>query len=579
MYLFIYKDGCISCEKAKKLFTDNHIRFREVNCSSKELSIEDIEILKTAPGNNLSTFINKKHFYGRVHSISRAELKEMYDDFAKYGNFPIIVKYNFLNQIENYMIGYLPKILLAWFQDDSIAGQYVNVNDAFRAKECCYLCDKKHLSNKLNLENKSEIQSSIKKLENLKSENNLVFEKYLDDSKKLHADDVNHDDDLIMATKDTEYEKPLKTASFNFKKESTSTIEIPIFSDLVFEDGTTDDGLGVLRAFKEKMRKLGKNKFSKDQEFVVEHINSVKEEFDLASELQQFEEPASAINQPILKNINQLEEDLANLNESLSDSKIEIDDPVENLNDQDLNELDEEILSLNEDLDDFHKVSKLDLEDFEKRNKLDLDETKPDVDFLLRDEDLTTRRSDSMKNEKISLDELEKELEDLKSNFSSYKSYDDGSAVVVNENNFKGDLNFVEKKDEVLTPIKTSSLSQSPSIIEEEDDLEDDEDLEDDLLDDLEDEVEDLLDNLEDEDDLDDEDLDTLDDEDDNDDDLDDEDDLFMKKDQTPINDEVQATKDLDINKILNDKNYVEIDLDEDDFSETKKVDFLDELE
>ena len=45
MYLIITKSGWLSCEEVRELFGVGKVKFREVNCSSGELSVEDEELV------------------------------------------------------------------------------------------------------------------------------------------------------------------------------------------------------------------------------------------------------------------------------------------------------------------------------------------------------------------------------------------------------------------------------------------------------------------------------------------------------------------------------------------------------
>ena len=98
MYLIITKSGCLSCEEVREFFEKSKVKFREVNCSNDELSAEDIEIMKSSPNNSLAIYLKRDYIRNR-EKISREELKDIFSNFVKYGSFPIIIKYNFLNQI------------------------------------------------------------------------------------------------------------------------------------------------------------------------------------------------------------------------------------------------------------------------------------------------------------------------------------------------------------------------------------------------------------------------------------------------------------------------------------------------
>ncbi len=321
MYLLIYKNDCVSCENAKKFLMENSIKFKEVNCSKEKLDINEIEIMKTAPENNLSAFIKKRGSISRM-SIPKNELKEMYDNFLDFGSFPIIIKYNFLNQIENYMIGFVPKVLEAWINDDSIVGQYIDVNLSFKSKDCCYLCDKKKIIGNISTSSTLNIQDSIQKWEALKLENNNLIEKYTKTpDESLQKDELNSDsDNLIMAHMTPEYERPSKKSEFSLKNESTSTIEIPMYSELLIEE-EIDEEANLIEKFKSKMKQIGKNKFTRDQDFVVEHIDTFKEESHFSPN-SYVEESKNNNSNGNLKNVNQMEKDLQNLTDSFYSNNI-----------------------------------------------------------------------------------------------------------------------------------------------------------------------------------------------------------------------------------------------------------------
>ncbi|MGL4616745.1 MAG: glutaredoxin domain-containing protein [Mycoplasmoidaceae bacterium] len=282
MYLIITKSNCLSCEKVREFFEKSGVKFREVNCSNDDLSIEDIEIMKTSPNNSLSIYLKRDYTRNR-EKISREELKDMFADFLKYGSFPIIVKYNFLNQLENYSIGFSEKIIQKWFDNESIIGQYVDINYAFKSRNCCYMCDRKTLIEKIESKEKLHINDSIDRLNIIKQESRNFVKKYTEVKKdKFDYENNDNEDDLIMANELPRY----KTNSFSnnnevFRKQSTSTLEIPINDYVVPEETQLEKDKSLINKFKDRFQKIGKTKIKKEDEFIVHHIKSSREESEI----------------------------------------------------------------------------------------------------------------------------------------------------------------------------------------------------------------------------------------------------------------------------------------------------------
>lgn len=283
MYLIITKPGCLSCEEVREFFEKSKVKFREVNCSNDELSVEDIEIMKSSPNNSLAIYLKRDYIRNR-EKISREELKDIFSNFVKYGSFPIIIKYNFLNQLENYSIGFSKKIIQKWIDNDSIVGQYIDINYAFKSINCCYMCDRKTLIEKIEAKEKLHVNDSIDRLNSIKQESKNFVEKY---TKAKAQENINENsEDLIMASELPRYRKN----SFNnnnevFRKQSTSTLEIPINLYVEPEETQLEKDKTLINKFKDKFQKLGKNKIKKEEEFIVEHIKTSREESEFDESL------------------------------------------------------------------------------------------------------------------------------------------------------------------------------------------------------------------------------------------------------------------------------------------------------
>lgn len=283
MYLIITKPGCLSCEEVREFFEKSKVKFREVNCSNDELSVEDIEIMKSSPNNSLAIYLKRDYIRNR-EKISREELKDIFSNFVKYGSFPIIIKYNFLNQLENYSIGFSKKIIQKWIDNDSIVGQYIDINYAFKSINCCYMCDRKTLIEKIEAKEKLHVNDSIDRLNSIKQESKNFVEKY---TKAKAKENINENsEDLIMASELPRYRKN----SFNnnnevFRKQSTSTLEIPINLYVEPEETQLEKDKTLINKFKDKFQKLGKNKIKKEEDFIVEHIKTSREESEFDESL------------------------------------------------------------------------------------------------------------------------------------------------------------------------------------------------------------------------------------------------------------------------------------------------------
>ncbi|MGL5591486.1 MAG: hypothetical protein ACRDCF_01995 [Mycoplasmoidaceae bacterium] len=283
MYLIITKSNCLSCEKVREFFEKSNVKFREVNCSNEDLSIEDIEIMKTSPNNSLAIYLKRDYTRNR-EKISREELKDIFANFLKYGSFPIIIKYNFLNQLENYSIGFSEKIIQKWFDNESIIGQYLDINYAFKSKNCCYMCDRKSLIEKIESKEHLNVNQSIDRLNIIKQEGRNFVKKYTEAKKEKF--DYENSEDLIMANELPRY----RTNSFNnnnevFRRQSTKTLEIPISEYIDPEETQLEKDKSLINKFKDKFQKIGKNKIKKEDEFVVQYIKSSKEEVDVDNSL------------------------------------------------------------------------------------------------------------------------------------------------------------------------------------------------------------------------------------------------------------------------------------------------------
>ena len=283
MYLIITKSGCLSCEEVREFFEKSKVKFREVNCSNDELSVEDVEIMKSSPNNSLAIYLKRDYIRNR-EKISREELKDIFSNFVKYGSFPIIIKYNFLNQLEYYSIGFSKKIIQKWIDNDSIVGQYIDINYAFKSINCCYMCDRKTLIEKIEAKEKLHVNDSIDRLNSIKQESKNFVEKY---TKAKAQENINENsEDLIMASELPRYRKN----SFNnnnevFRKQSTSTLEIPINLYVEPEETQLEKDKTLINKFKDKFQKLGKNKIKKEEDFIVEHIKTSREESEFDESL------------------------------------------------------------------------------------------------------------------------------------------------------------------------------------------------------------------------------------------------------------------------------------------------------
>ena len=326
MYLIITKSGCLSCEEVREFFEKSKVKFREVNCSNDELSVEDIEIMKSSPNNSLAIYLKRDYIRNR-EKISREELKDIFSNFVKYGSFPIIIKYNFLNQLENYSIGFSKKIIQKWIDNDSIVGQYIDINYAFKSINCCYMCDRKTLIEKIEAKEKLHVNDSIDRLNSIKQESKNFVEKY---TKAKAQENINENsEDLIMASELPRYRKN----SFNnnnevFRKQSTSTLEIPINLYVEPEETQLEKDKTLINKFKDKFQKLGKNKIKKEEDFIVEHIKTSREESE-------FDESLIFGKKNIVKNNSELK--IKKINKEIDDIEFlnkEIDDMNELLEEQ-----------------------------------------------------------------------------------------------------------------------------------------------------------------------------------------------------------------------------------------------------
>lgn len=326
MYLIITKSGCLSCEEVREFFEKSKVKFREVNCSNDELSVEDIEIMKSSPNNSLAIYLKRDYIRNR-EKISREELKDIFSNFVKYGSFPIIIKYNFLNQLENYSIGFSKKIIQKWIDNDSIVGQYIDINYAFKSINCCYMCDRKTLIEKIEAKEKLHVNDSIDRLNSIKQESKNFVEKY---TKAKAQENINENsEDLIMASELPRYRKN----SFNnnnevFRKQSTSTLEIPINLYVEPEETQLEKDKTLINKFKDKFQKLGKNKIKKEEDFIVEHIKTSREESE-------FDENLIFGKKNIVKNNSELK--IKKINKEIDDIEFlnkEIDDMNELLEEQ-----------------------------------------------------------------------------------------------------------------------------------------------------------------------------------------------------------------------------------------------------
>lgn len=326
MYLIITKSGCLSCEEVREFFEKSKVKFREINCSNDELSVEDIEIMKSSPNNSLAIYLKRDYIRNR-EKISREELKDIFSNFVKYGSFPIIIKYNFLNQLENYSIGFSKKIIQKWIDNDSIVGQYIDINYAFKSINCCYMCDRKTLIEKIEAKEKLHVNDSIDRLNSIKQESKNFVEKY---TKAKAQENINENsEDLIMASELPRYRKN----SFNnnnevFRKQSTSTLEIPINLYVEPEETQLEKDKTLINKFKDKFQKLGKNKIKKEEDFIVEHIKTSREESE-------FDENLIFGKKNIVKNNSELK--IKKINKEIDDIEFlnkEIDDMNELLEEQ-----------------------------------------------------------------------------------------------------------------------------------------------------------------------------------------------------------------------------------------------------
>lgn len=279
MYLILTRSNCISCEKVREFFKKNNVKFREVNCSNENPSLEDIEIMKTSPNNSLAIYLKRDYTRNR-EKISREELKDIFSNFIKYGSFPIIIKYNFLNQLENYSIGFSEKIIQRWFDNDSIIGQYIDINYAFKSRNCCYMCDRKSLIEKIETKENLRVDDSIDRLNIIKQESKNFFKNYT--TEQSNKKNINEDsEELIMASELPKY----TTNHFNnnevLRRQSTVTLEIPINLYVTPEETQLEKDKNLINKFKDKIQKIGKNKIKKENDFIVEHIKTSKEESKL----------------------------------------------------------------------------------------------------------------------------------------------------------------------------------------------------------------------------------------------------------------------------------------------------------
>ena len=393
MYLIITKSGCLSCEEVREFFEKNRVKFREVNCSNDELSVEDIEIMKSSPNNSLAIYLKRDYVRNR-EKISREELKDIFSNFVKYGSFPIIIKYNFLNQLENYSIGFSKKIIQKWIDNESVVGQYIDINYAFKSRNCCYMCDRKTLIEKIEAKEKLHVNDSIDRLNSIKQESKNFVEKYT--KAKAQENISENSEDLIMASELPRYRKN----SFNnnnevFMKQSTRTLEIPINLYVEPEETQLEKDRTLINKFKDKFQKLGKNKIKKEDDFIVEHIKTSREESE-------FDDSLIFGKKNIVKNNNELK---------IKKIKKEKDD-IEFLNKEidDMNELLEEQKKINE----LFAKEMLEEENKIENNKLN------ENSFVLEEVDFSKKSKSSSKEDEEDLDE------DITENFVENKNeYDD----------------------------------------------------------------------------------------------------------------------------------------------------------
>ncbi len=393
MYLIITKSGCLSCEEVREFFEKNRVKFREVNCSNDELSVEDIEIMKSSPNNSLAIYLKRDYVRNR-EKISREELKDIFSNFVKYGSFPIIIKYNFLNQLENYSIGFSKKIIQKWIDNESVVGQYIDINYAFKSRNCCYMCDRKTLIEKIEAKEKLHVNDSIDRLNSIKQESKNFVEKYT--KAKAQENISENSEDLIMASELPRYRKN----SFNnnnevFMKQSTRTLEIPINLYVEPEETQLEKDRTLINKFKDKFQKLGKNKIKKEDDFIVEHIKTSREESE-------FDDSLIFGKKNIVKNNNELK---------IKKIKKEKDD-IEFLNKEidDMNELLEEQKKINE------LFAKEMLEEESEIENNELNENS----FVLEEVDFSKNSKSSSKEDEEDLDE------DITENFVENKNeYDD----------------------------------------------------------------------------------------------------------------------------------------------------------
>lgn len=393
MYLIITKSGCLSCEEVREFFEKNRVKFREVNCSNDELSVEDIEIMKSSPNNSLAIYLKRDYVRNR-EKISREELKDIFSNFVKYGSFPIIIKYNFLNQLENYSIGFSKKIIQKWIDNESVVGQYIDINYAFKSRNCCYMCDRKTLIEKIEAKEKLHVNDSIDRLNSIKQESKNFVEKYT--KAKAQENISENSEDLIMASELPRYRKN----SFNnnnevFMKQSTRTLEIPINLYVEPEETQLEKDRTLINKFKDKFQKLGKNKIKKEDDFIVEHIKTSREESE-------FDDSLIFGKNNIVKNNNELK---------IKKIKEEKDD-IEFLN--------KEIDEMNELLEEQKKINELFAKEMlEEENEIENSELNENS-FVLEEVDFSKKSKSSSKEDEEDLDE------DITENFVENKNdYDD----------------------------------------------------------------------------------------------------------------------------------------------------------
>ena len=60
MYLIITKSDCLSCEEVREFYDKSKVKFSEVNWSNDELSVEDVEIMKSSPNNSLAIYLKRE---------------------------------------------------------------------------------------------------------------------------------------------------------------------------------------------------------------------------------------------------------------------------------------------------------------------------------------------------------------------------------------------------------------------------------------------------------------------------------------------------------------------------------------